>query len=162
MTDDLLLPGVDLPTLGRIATAVSEPLRPGDVLALTGPLASGKTQFVQMLCEALKIEGPVTSPTFTLAHFYDGPGLGILHVDAYRIESEAEFADLTLDDFLDRYALAVEWGDKFRAVLPPALEIEFTPATATTRTVRVGLSAPAWHDRADQIRNSLSSVTECR
>ncbi|MEQ9126051.1 MAG: tRNA (adenosine(37)-N6)-threonylcarbamoyltransferase complex ATPase subunit type 1 TsaE, partial [Alphaproteobacteria bacterium] len=103
----------------------------------------------------------VTSPTFTLAHFYRGPGVGLIHVDAYRLETPEEFDDLTLDDFLDAHAIAVEWGEKVRDRLPPALEIEFAPDGPETRNLRLSSAAAAWRDRLRQIDAALQGLAPC-
>ena len=70
-----------------LAAKTAELVRPGDLLVLTGDLGAGKTTFTQGLGEALKVRGPVTSPTFVLARTHpslvDGPAL--VHVDAYRL-----------------------------------------------------------------------------
>jgi len=160
-SEDLVLNDVDLPQLGRIAAAVAKELRAGDAIVLSGALAAGKTQFVKELAAALQIEEPVSSPTFTLAHFYAGPDLGLLHVDAYRIESAAELADLTLEDFLVSYALVVEWGDKFPEALPPALGIELVAEPDGRRRVTLALSAPAWSDRADALQATIRQAATC-
>src|SRR5437763_15413170 len=64
----------------------AEKIRPGDVLALTGGLGSGKTQFVKGLVAGLGSAAEATSPTFTLIHEYtDGP-VPIYHFDFFRLE----------------------------------------------------------------------------
>jgi tRNA threonylcarbamoyladenosine biosynthesis protein TsaE len=109
-------------------------------------LAAGKTQFVKFLSEFLEITDIVTSPTFTLVHFYQGGRLPLIHVDAYRLESHAEYLDLTLEDFLENHAIVIEWGDKFRDVLPPALDITLFPEDALQRTVTLSSSIPHWQE----------------
>ena len=64
-------------------------LKPGDVLALTGELGSGKTQFVKGLAAGLGATTAATSPTFTLIHEYAGGHLPIYHFDFFR-EATAE------------------------------------------------------------------------
>ena len=79
-----------------IAAALAPLLQPGDAMLLKGPLASGKTAFVQELVAALGSTAEVTSPTFTIAQFYQIPSGTFLHIDAYRLSSVAEFRDLAL------------------------------------------------------------------
>jgi tRNA threonylcarbamoyladenosine biosynthesis protein TsaE len=74
-----------------VAAALAPRLRPGDAMMLKGPLASGKTAFVQELVAALGSKAEVTSPTFTIAQFYQTPASTFLHIDAYRLSSVAEF-----------------------------------------------------------------------
>jgi tRNA threonylcarbamoyladenosine biosynthesis protein TsaE len=90
-------------------------LGPGDVVLVRGELGSGKTTFVRGACRALGVEGPVTSPTFTIGHLYDA-GVEVAHLDLFRLESMAGEDPALLDDYLtpDRIAF-VEWPD---AALP--------------------------------------------
>ena len=94
-----------------VAEAIAPFLRAGDAMLLKGALASGKTAFVQELVAALGATADVTSPTFTLAHFYPMPVGTFLHIDAYRLSSVAEFRDLALEDYVPESITAVEWGD---------------------------------------------------
>ena len=48
---------------------------PGDVVTVSGELGVGKTTFVRGACRALGVTAPVTSPTYTIGHRYEGePG----------------------------------------------------------------------------------------
>ena len=64
----------------RIAAALAERLRSGDVVTVSGELGSGKTTFVRGACRALGVTSPVTSPTFTIGHRYVG-AMEISHLD---------------------------------------------------------------------------------
>lgn len=137
--------------------------KPGDLLVLEGALAAGKTHFIKYMCGELQIEDTITSPTFTLAHFYAGPVMPVLHVDAYRIETEHEFSDLTLHDFFDGHLTAIEWGAKFQDVMPPALHIQIDPIDGDDNARRITFTsdAPSWVARADALRAASESLTPC-
>jgi tRNA threonylcarbamoyladenosine biosynthesis protein TsaE len=100
-------------------------LRTGDSILLKGPLAAGKTAFVQDLVAALGSKADVTSPTFTIAQFYPMLAGTFLHIDAYRLSSVAEFRDLALEVYIPDSITAVEWGEIVEHDFPDALTIEF-------------------------------------
>ena len=100
-----------------IATVLAEVLVVGDLLVLTGDLGAGKTCFAQGLGAGLGIDEPITSPTFTLANRYRGR-LILHHLDVYRLEGEADAADLDLDDLLETGVTVIEWGDRVAGLLP--------------------------------------------
>ncbi len=103
-------------------------VRAGDVLALNGDLGAGKTHFVKGLAAGLGATVPVTSPTFTLIHEYEGGRLPLFHFDLYRLETEDDVLRIGLDDYLDAGGvLAIEWAEKFPALLPPhTRQLRFT------------------------------------
>lgn len=89
------------------------------VVALKGELGSGKTCFVQGMAEALNIEIPVTSPTFTLINEYAGMR-PLYHFDLYRISNPDELLSLGFEDYLASEGIvAIEWPEKAAGLLPP-------------------------------------------
>ena len=103
----------------ELASRLGQSLTVGDVIALSGPLGAGKTTFVQGLAEGMGVpaERLVASPTFTLVNEHPGR-IPLVHVDFYRIRSTAELPELGIEEAYDRAATAIEWAEKFRAVLP--------------------------------------------
>jgi tRNA threonylcarbamoyladenosine biosynthesis protein TsaE len=79
------------------------------VVLVTGELGSGKTTFVRGAARALGVEGPVTSPTFTIGQVYAG-ALDVAHLDLYRLGSLAGEDPALLDDYLTPERVGfVEW-----------------------------------------------------
>jgi tRNA threonylcarbamoyladenosine biosynthesis protein TsaE len=122
----------------RLAAALGEAASAdGGVISLSGPLGAGKTLFVKALAAGLGIdERTVASPTFVIAGEYacprpGGPGR-LVHVDFYRVESEAELEAAGLLDWLEPGTLLVaEWGERFRTALPEdRLEISIASGEA--------------------------------
>ena len=84
-----------------------------------GALVEVELHFVQGFAAALEVTEPVTSPTFTLVHTYDGR-LRVHHLDVYRLERLSELAELAVDELLDDGVVLVEWGDAVADALPAA------------------------------------------
>ena len=102
-----------------IAAELARRLRPGDVVTVSGELGTGKTTFVRGACRALGVDGPVTSPTYTIGHRYHGRGGDISHLDLYRFRglSAAEWGDL--EPYFDDAIVFVEWPEAGVDALPP-------------------------------------------
>jgi tRNA threonylcarbamoyladenosine biosynthesis protein TsaE len=80
-------------------------------VVVSGELGSGKTTFVRGACRALGVQGPVTSPTFTIGQLYAG-SVEVAHLDLLRLESLAGEDPALLDDYLTPGRVAfVEWPD---------------------------------------------------
>ena len=101
-----------------IAAQLARRLVPGDVVAVSGELGSGKTTFVRGACRALGVTAPVTSPTFTIGHRYAGDVV-VSHLDLYRFHavSPAEWGDL--EPYFEDAIVFVEWPEAGEGVLPP-------------------------------------------
>jgi tRNA threonylcarbamoyl adenosine modification protein YjeE len=114
-----------------LAARIAPLLRKGDMLALSGELGAGKTEFARALLHARGIVDDVPSPTFTLVQAYETGGetggLTISHFDLYRLKSAAELDELGWDDAQACGAVIVEWPERASARLPAdRLELKFT------------------------------------
>ncbi|SHG39034.1 tRNA threonylcarbamoyladenosine biosynthesis protein TsaE [Thermosyntropha lipolytica DSM 11003] len=108
----------DMEKLGRKLASV---LKEGDVAYLIGELGAGKTTLVRGIAKGLGYEGKVTSPTFTLMNIYEGI-MPVFHFDFYRLDEDADFEDLGLDDYVGKGGVTlIEW---------PRLQSGFLPAEA--------------------------------
>ncbi|MDD3074820.1 MAG: tRNA (adenosine(37)-N6)-threonylcarbamoyltransferase complex ATPase subunit type 1 TsaE [Eubacteriales bacterium] len=110
-----------------LAKKLGAKLQGGEILALEGDLGAGKTHFVKGLAEGLGAEGPVTSPTFTLLHLYEGR-LRLAHFDVYRLPFPEAFEELGYEEYFTGSGVtAIEWSDLISPYLPPEyLQIKIT------------------------------------
>ena len=101
-----------------IGARLARELTVGDVVAVSGELGSGKTTFVRGACRALGVTAPVTSPTYTIGHRYEGDP-DVSHLDLYRFTSvsAAEWGDL--EPYFDDAIVFVEWPEAGAGGLPP-------------------------------------------
>jgi len=99
------------------AARIARELRLGDVVTVSGELGSGKTTFVRGACRALGVTGPVTSPTYTIGHRYEGQ-VPVSHLDLYRFAgiSAAEWGDL--EPYFENAVVFVEWPEAAGEDLP--------------------------------------------
>lgn len=105
----------------RVGFLLGELLRPGDVVALHGPLGAGKTRLVQGIAAGMGVSRPVTSPTFILMNFYPAQdGRVLCHIDCYRLADPVEEAyQLGWDQELgDEAVCVVEWAERIASLLP--------------------------------------------
>jgi hypothetical protein len=122
--------------------------RPGQVIALKGPLGSGKSMLARGFIRALAGAGEdfdVPSPTFTLIQPYDSLRVPVAHADLYRLRSEPDLNELELNDLARSHVLIIEWPEKLSSPLSPdCLTIELSGAGSTRRAVLT--PSGAWED----------------
>ena len=106
----------------ELGKKIGASLAGGEIFCLIGELGSGKTHLIKGIAAgagAVDAEH-VNSPTFVIVNEYSGPGskLDIYHIDAYRLESIAEFEGLGFDDLCyDDSVVLIEWADKVMSAL---------------------------------------------
>ncbi len=102
----------------RLGEKIGSRLAKGDVLALQGGLAAGKTTITKGIALGLGIAEPITSPTFTLISEYRGR-LVLYHMDVYRLDSSEAFVDLGAEELVYGDGVCViEWSEKIMDELP--------------------------------------------
>jgi len=116
-------------------------LRGGEVIGICGPLGSGKTHLIKGIAAGAGAEDPrqINSPTFVIVNEYSGR-LDIYHIDAYRLNSVAEFEMLGFDDFCyPQSVVLIEWADRVEPALQALgyLRIELEHAGRTKRKIHV-------------------------
>ena len=131
----------------ELGAALGRLLHAGELVALSGPLGAGKTQFVKGLALGLGVpaDEPVVSPTFVLVREYAGR-LKLYHLDAYRLADALELYELGLAEMLADPAgvVALEWADRVPAAVPDqAWRIEFTHAGPQARGLTILAPAAA-------------------
>jgi len=124
-------------------------LKGGEVIAVCGPLGSGKTHLIKGIAAGAGAQDSrdVTSPTFVIVNEYSGrtstssvEPLDIYHIDAYRLDSTAEFEMLGFDDFCyPQSVVLIEWADKVESALRAVdcIRIELSHAGQTKRKIHI-------------------------
>jgi len=141
-------------------------LAPGDVVALIGELAVGKTVLTQGIAEGLGVPShvPVSSPTFTLISRYRGR-YKLNHADLYRIADPIELGVLGYEEWLDPTdsVTVVEWADRAGDLLPPEyLRVTLEHQSGDSRRIRmetVGVVATRWKDILADLHDGLDTVS---
>ncbi len=114
------------------------------VLALSGDLGAGKTAFTKELASLLRIPNEITSPTFVIMKSYPIPThpffKTLVHIDAYRIESDDEMRVLGLAEILREPSnlVCIEWPEKIQNLIPEDSYTISISLTGTTRTITYG------------------------
>lgn len=103
---------------------LSQKLRGGDIVLLSGNLGAGKTALVKGIAKGFAIQNTITSPTFTLMNMYPVTqkisGIEqLVHIDTYRLKNEQELVGIGAEDYLGKpnTICLIEWPDKIEGLL---------------------------------------------
>lgn len=136
-----------LADMDHFAGFLAKQLRPGDVVLLDGDLGAGKTTLVRLVCTHLGY-ADATSPTFILVQKYPTRPL-VVHLDLYRLQSEADIAFLDLGSLLDdeMSIVFIEWSEKLGRLCPTDyLRLAITAGVGEERTLTVSGSLRVYLD----------------
>ena len=88
-------------------------MKAGDIVGLFGDLGAGKTTLTKGIAKALDIdERDIVSASFTFITEYDTTP-PFVHIDLYRIENDAELAELGIWSHIGGDSISViEWAEK--------------------------------------------------
>lgn len=104
----------------EIGKKIASQLKKGDVIVLTGELGSGKTKLTEGILTYFGLEKEISSPTFTIVNEYNVEGLNIYHFDVYRLEEIEEFTAIGGEEYFEKGACIIEWGEMIEELLPQA------------------------------------------
>ncbi|MGI9557708.1 MAG: tRNA (adenosine(37)-N6)-threonylcarbamoyltransferase complex ATPase subunit type 1 TsaE [Solirubrobacterales bacterium] len=132
---------------GELGEALARSLRPGDVVAVSGPLGVGKTTLIREAARVLGVADTITSPTFVIGRRYAAKAGYVSHLDLYRLESPKDEDPALLADYLTADAVTfVEWPELAIA------ELERAAVGHGGRLLRVSLDFLGEDRRAVRIR----------
>ncbi|MBR4450069.1 MAG: tRNA (adenosine(37)-N6)-threonylcarbamoyltransferase complex ATPase subunit type 1 TsaE [Treponema sp.] len=102
----------------QLGQKIGSKLKKGDILAMQGTLAAGKTTITKGIALALGVKEDITSPTFCLISEYEG-NIPLYHMDVYRLDGAEDFINLGVDDMLYGNGVCIiEWSEKIMDELP--------------------------------------------
>ena len=125
----------------EIGGRIGRKLKGGEVIAICGLLGSGKTHLIKGIAAGAgaKESTKVNSPTFVIINEYSGR-FDIFHIDAYRLNSIAEFEMLGFDELCySQSVVLIEWADKIESALQAVdyIRIELEHVGETQRLIHI-------------------------
>jgi tRNA threonylcarbamoyladenosine biosynthesis protein TsaE len=122
-----------------LAIKIAKSLNPGDIIALSGDLGSGKTFLARQIIKALcGDEVTVSSPTFNLLQTYCARKFEIYHFDLYRLKYAEEVFELGIEEAFAGHVCLIEWPELIRHLLPKGtinIKLQITGPVARKCTI---------------------------
>ncbi len=103
----------------EIGKIIADHIKPKTVIALTGPLAAGKTALAKAIFERAGYGDHFSSPTYTIINEYQNGSKKAYHLDVYRLGDLSELNYTGYDDCIkDGELIIIEWAELIEARLP--------------------------------------------
>ncbi len=102
----------------EIGIGLADELHDGMVVSLIGVLGAGKTTLVKGIAKGLLITDLVVSPSYLIYRPYHGR-LTLHHLDAYRVSSVEELAEVGLDQLIppEHGVTVIEWPERVPEII---------------------------------------------
>lgn len=159
MTTAFAVDSSDPDATHAIGRCLGAALATGDVIALIGPLGSGKTTLVKGIAAGAGVADlrQVNSPTFVIVNEYEAARpretLYIHHVDVYRLHGSDDLDAIGFDEMCRTGAVLVEWADRAIDLMPPdRLTITIEPTGSSSRRFHCTAGGPNAARLAEAIR----------
>ena len=102
----------------ELGKKIASKLNKGMVVVLTGDLGSGKTKLTEGILTRFGLENEISSPTFTIVNEYYTENLNLYHFDVYRLADIDEFYAIGGEEYFEKGASIIEWGELIEEALP--------------------------------------------
>ena len=124
----------------------------GDIIAMQGTLAAGKTTITKGIAQALDISEEITSPTFCLISELYG-NMPLYHMDVYRLDGTEDFINLGVDDMLYGDGVCIiEWSDNIKDILPKnRLEIKIKVIDENKRSLTINAYGKEYEELCEAV-----------
>jgi len=143
----------------RVGRLLGRHLDPGSLIALSGDLGTGKTEFIKGLAKGLGVQKGchVSSPSFVLINEYPGR-LPLYHIDLYRLSGGTDVEDMGLEEYIyGQGVTAIEWAEKAASLIPSRrfwIDIRWTGSTRRRLTIK------AFGKRNEQVLETFRAELE--
>jgi len=126
----------------KLAGLLGQSLRSGQVVALSGPLGSGKTLFAKALAKRLGVRRELRSPSFVICSRYQlrrGRIRELYHCDLYRLRRLGELEQALLQETFGRPGVVtiIEWAERLKRLPPQTWRVSFSIVGPTGRRIRI-------------------------
>ncbi len=142
----------------ELGAAIGRAVSGGEVLELVGDIGAGKTTLTKGIAQALEINEPVQSPTFTISRVYDSPrGLSLAHYDFYRLGNAGIMSEEIREVAASNSVVVVEWAGAVDDALPSdRLVIKITAISEEGRLVEFHPGGKKSDELLGKIKENMS------